>query len=281
MKTISFDIINPIISNINQKYVNKKLRVASMTDVCFVNKTQILCASFDSASIALYDLELDKLLLKYKCTGCDAFIDIMDYDPINKLIYTTHLRNYEIRTHLLYNSQITEINRIKTIGKPHGLKLIDGALYYTTLEGDLVRQTGNHHKIIFSTRGKIQLQDVTSINNVIYLSGTTTQVTSKSKKMPVESYIIDVNTKKYHKLVNRRFDGIDSYNKYIFACDQYNSEVIILDMSNGYPVLVATIKDMHFCHGCHYFNGKLAVALYGTNSVKIIDNIDNYFNINK
>ncbi len=267
--------------SMNMRYIGDKCRSATITDVKFIDDVTILCASFSGCFLLIYDLSKSICVEKiYTCVKSErAKIDLI-YLYDNK-IYVTHIEKKCIGEYLLKNNKITFSKFISTKmhGKPHGIYCNDNSLIYTTVNTCSI--IFNDKKIYKHANGS-QMQSVSIYNNKIIACGTYSPATRFSNKYGIKSFIV-VLFKNYDNTYSSqcfeyndcRYDGMCIYENKLFICDQYNSNVLFFEIHDKDHLisfeLIKKINDVSFCHGCDYYNDKLAVACYGTCSVKIFD----------
>ena len=284
---ISFDNIN------NQRenyfaYVRDRPRYATMTDVVFINQRLLLCASFADRNIIIYDLgDADKgafsgILDNHVYEPYNANIELIDYDHNNSLIYSSHVLLMQVRISTLMQSKIIEMQIIdmSNFGQIHGVHVYQNSVYCTSIypTGFLIKD----QQIIYQADAPQQIQDICCYKHYQFITTTKCSVSKfKNRNEGVEfpeSSIIEITTDAHFKFDKSRFDGIyiDSETAQLFVCDQYNSKVLIFKIIEPMEtpdkislMPVTEITDLPFCHGCHYYQNKLATACYGNNSIKI------------
>jgi hypothetical protein len=267
--------------NVQMKYVGDKNRLASATDVKFIDDNTLLCASFSGCYLLIYDLNkstcIEKIYTYVK--NKKSMIDLIHL--YNGKIYVTHFLNKCIGIYLLQNNKIIFDSVISTelYGTPHGIFFNDDMVIYTTVNTSSIIL--NNQKI-YQHVNKSQIQSVSFYNNKIIACGTYARVESFSNKNKMKSFIIELiknndgtYLSKCFEYNNCRFDGMCIYENKLFVCDQYNDRIMIFEIHTVAESLcfdlINTVNDVSFCHGCDFYNNKLAVACYGTCSIKIFD----------
>lgn len=288
MKEILFNEENNC--SMYKQYLNNKERLSTITDVKFINATQLLIASFSGCFISIYDLTNDCIIDKHytQFKKYKTPIDLIFLH--NNIIYASHINANSIGIYKIINNKIFFDKHIDTkkYGNPHGIYCNGDIILYTTINTcSIIKiniQNENSlddftHFLIYRHTPKSQIQSVICFDSTIIACGTYASITSKINKDLMKSFIVVIheNTSEtqYFEYDNCRFDGICIHNDVLFVCDQFNSKVCSFQIKNDNGVVqfekINEITNMDFCHGVDYDGGKLAIACYGSNSVKIID----------
>jgi hypothetical protein len=269
IKTILFNDENN--SMMPYQYLNTKKRLSTMTDVKFINDNIIIGASFSGCYLCIYDIHNDIFIDKYYLKFNNKYINVDLIAINNNYIYGSHIAEFLIGVYSYANHKINLIKFISTkkFGRPHGLYIDNHNLYYTTTNGLCIK----NNSVIYKCDNK-QIQSINFFNNDFIIITVSLPATFVINDTICVSEIIFIKSNRVFSFINKRFDGSSIKDNKLFVCDQYNSEINIFNISynNTYTLEhIDTISNTIFCHGCHCYNNKLAVACYGTNSIDIFN----------
>jgi hypothetical protein len=271
LKNILFNNENN--SKMIYQYLNKKQRLSTMTDVKFINNNTIVTGSYYGSYICLYDILNDTMIYKYYLKLYNKYINVDLIAIHDNLIYCSFINEFLIGIYSFNNNKINFVKFISTknYGRPHGLFINNTDIYYTTTNGFCIK----NNKIIYKSEGN-QIQSVNMYNNDVVITTVSLPATFVPNNLEnVISSIIFINTNDVFEYNNKRFDGISIKDNKLYVCDQYNSEIIVFNITNNdnkYTLeQIYCISNTEFCHGCHCYDNMLAVACYGTNSINLYD----------
>ena len=279
---IIFDNENHL--SIEPRYIKHRRRHPTMTDVRFITDEIILCASFVGCSLMFYNIKENKHISKTYTyvKGKKAVIDLISI--CDDYVYVSHIDEKCIGKYMLnHDFTITFIDTISTSkhGRPHGIFVKNNDVFYTTID---VESIILNDTTIYVHPETSQMTSVVLFDEFLIAGGTYTPVTAKGRSaIKIKSFfvIMKKNDNRYDFIKcidvdNARYDGLSIRDNKIYICDQYNDKVDIYELVKDKDMLnlikIKHVGGFPMCHGCDFYNGKLAATCYETNSIIVVSN---------
>jgi hypothetical protein len=269
------------ITNFPKAYVGQRIRVATATDVCFVDDSKILVASLANKKIYLIDISNQIKIIDEIDTP--HYPDLIDYkegkiitanNPIFKLGEKDgSVTFFELLEDKLYFKKNIFLKDIK----PHSSNFLDENNVIVCNVGEnkkgcLILNLNEEKYTIFDDFKNYPKDTYVTENNILLITSSKASPNLKTEEIYSSLYLYDKNYVKLDEIdFLGQIDGITLNGSDGFITLQNEDSIIYFKLLNNKLKIIKKIGGFNFPHGISSLGNKVIVTNYGDNSIDILN----------
>jgi hypothetical protein len=268
-------------TNFPKAYVGQRTRIATATDIRFIDDFKILVASLANKKIYLIDISNDTKIIDQIDTP--HFPDLIDYKngqivTANNPILKLGEKHGSISLFQIINDKLFfKKNIILENTKPHSCNFLDqdNVIICNTADykrGCLTLNLKDEKYTVFDNFKNYPKDTYITEKNVLLISSGKASPNLKTETVISNLYLFDKNYVKLDELeFPGQIDGIDLNGEKGFITLQNEDAIIYFKLLNNKLEIIKKIQGFNFPHGVSSLGDKIIVTNYGDNSIDILN----------